>query len=348
MKKKIKLGFDGRILAHPLITGVERYALEMLDQFNVKVDTTIFKPKSKNRYFQHFWEQFILPIEVLYSDVDIIFCPAMAIPLLVSKKIPIAVVIHDLSFLNYPYMYSWKFRTFYRLLMPFIMKRADLIITPTENERLNIIKFYPDVTKKLVAIHEGVGEDFKYKNSQRLDLILAVGSTNIHKNLRALLEAFLQIFNQIPHKLVIVGGSRSIISNDTTLQGIVNEIPPDRILFTGYISDSDLIDWYNKADLFVFPSLFEGFGLPPLEAMSCGCPVLCSNRSCLPEVCGSAAIYFDPENVPMLSKLILETSLDEGKKDLMREKGLAHSSKYSWNLVADKTFEAMLRLLDKN
>jgi glycosyltransferase involved in cell wall biosynthesis len=348
MQKKIKLGFDGRVLSHHLITGVERYAIEILGQFNDRADVTIFKSKSKNRYFQHFWEQFIFPIKVLYGDIDMVFCPAMALPLLLPKKIPITVVIHDLSFLNYPKMYSWKFRTFYRLLMPLIIKRADLIITPTENERLNIIKFYPDASKKLVAIHEGVGVNFKYNNNQRLDIILAVGSTNIHKNLKALLEAFIQIYNKIQHKLVIVGGSRSIISNDSTLQGIVENIPPDRILFTGYVTDDDLIDWYNKADLFVFPSLFEGFGLPPLEAMSCGCPVLCSNRSCLPEVCGSAARYFDPENIAMLSQLMLETSLDLPKKVLMREEGLAHSSNYSWNSVADKTFSAMIGLLHKD
>lgn len=343
----MKIGFDGRVLSHATITGVERYATEILGQFKGKFEVVIFKPKSKNRYFQHLWEQFILPIRVLFSNVDILFCPAMALPLFLPKKIPIAVVLHDLSFMNYPEMYSWRFRNFYKFLIPFIIARADLVITPTENEKINILKYYPSIDKKLVAIHEGVGNKFKFKNFERTNFILAVGSTNIHKNLKSLLEAFYLIYEKIPHKLVIVGGGRSIISSDYLLQVVMDKIPADRIIFTGYVSDDDLVDWYNKADFFVFPSLFEGFGLPPLEAMSCGCPVLCSNRSCLPEVCGSAAKFFDPENVEVLSNLMLEIASNPQEKILMRDKGLVHSSNFSWTMAADRTVFSMYELLSK-
>jgi len=341
----LRLGFDGRVFLHEKITGVERYSREIHNNLMNLVDVQLFMPHTHNRYAQHLWVQTGLPLMAHRSKVDVLFCPVMAAPLLIGKEIPVVVTVHDLSFFQFPEMYSWSFRNYYQKLMPWVLRKAARVITPTSAEKSNIIRRFPFVADKIDAIHEGVAEHFYFQDKVREHIILAVGSTNKHKNLAALLNAFAKITSLIPHRLVIVGGARSIISADMRIGEAMSNIPEDRVSLTGYVSDSELADWYNRADLFVFPSLFEGFGLPPLEAMACGCPVIVSNRSCLPEVCGDAAVYCNPEDVAELAKTITELAVDEYRKEALRVSGLQHAAAYTWKIAAEQTIVTINKVL---
>jgi glycosyltransferase involved in cell wall biosynthesis len=341
----MKLGFDGRVFCHEKVTGVERYARELYQKFDELDDVELFMPQTHSRYTQHLWVQTRLPLEALRSEVDLLFCPVLAAPIMLNKQIPLVVTVPDLAFLRFPDMYSWAFRTYYHLLMPWVLRRANLVLTISHTEQCNIIEQFPFVENKIETVHLGVAEHFYARGQEREPIILAVGSTNKHKNLASLLYAFALITTLIPHRLVIVGGSRSIISADPRIGEAMKNIPEGRVSLTGYVSDDELVDWYNRADLFVFPSLFEGFGLPPLEAMACGCPVIVSNRSCLPEVCGDAATYCDPEDFTEMARIIAELSADEPKKRAMSEQGLRHAAAYTWKRTAEQTMSAFRKVL---
>lgn len=341
----MKLGFDGRVFCHKKITGVERYARELYENISLLVDVQLFTPRSHNRYIQHLWVQTGLPLAAHRAEVDVLFCPVLAAPLILDRHIPLVVTVPDLSFLRFSDMYSWAFRNYYRWLMPLVLRKANLVLTISHTEQLNIIEHFPYVANKIKTIHLAVAEHFHDEGLAREPIILAVGSTNKHKNLATLLLAFAKIASLIPHNLVIVGGSRSIISADPRIDEAMRFVPEGRVSLTGYISDVELAGWYNLADLFVFPSLFEGFGLPPLEAMACGCPVIVSDRSCLPEVCGNAAVYCDPEDIDEMSRTIVSVASDAPRKAALSKLGLQHAAVFTWQRTAEQTLTEIQRVL---
>ena len=337
----MRLGFDGRVFRHAAVTGVERYARELYNHLGMLTKLELFLPQATSRYGQHLWVQTGLPYAARRAKLDVLFCPVMAAPLWLDRRIKLVVTVQDLMCFRFPEMYSWAFRNYYRVLIPLVIRRADRILTLTQAERENIISLYPFADEKVEAIHLGVADRFVWEKCAREQVILAVGSTNKHKNLSGLLRAFALIADQIPHQLVIVGGGRSIISSDDSIDEILRFLPAGRVTLTGYVSDDELAGWYNRADFFVFPSFFEGFGLPPIEAMACGCPVIVSNCSCLPEVCGDSASYCNPDDPADIARAMLTLARDPDEKDRLREKGLRHAMKFGWRRCAELTLEAI-------
>jgi glycosyltransferase involved in cell wall biosynthesis len=369
-KKKLKIYINGRFLTQP-ITGVQRYSLELLKaidelidkNFNLlkKYDFEIISPTQKHLHTLnlnnikirkvgflsgHFWEQFELP---LYTKNGILFCPGNTAPIfsLLSTQTTI-VTIHDLSYKYFPSAYSFAFKLLYKILIPLIIKYADKIITVSKSEKRSIIKYYPKIKNKILAIQNGgLSEHYlkKIKSSdqketiQEIPTILYVGSLNPRKNLEGLIKS-LKFLNQTEKiNAIIVGASNMSFSE---LKAELVRDASEFIKFKGQIDDTfELLKLYKQASCFVFPSFYEASPLPPLEAMACGCPVLASDIPSLQERCGEAAYYCDAENIEDIAEKIKLIIKNNKIQQNLIEKGLRRAQEFTWKKCAKNTLEVI-------
>ena len=337
------------MLKHSAITGVERYTIELLKAFDkAGFQYDIAFPQFHNRYLQHLWEHTALVSKA--KHYDILFCPANIAPLLKPHKTKIITTIHDLSFIYFPDSFSKAFRSYYNFIIPKVLKISDAVIAVSNNEKEQIIKKYPFAADKIYAVQSGIGEEFLNCKIalEKKDYILYVGSLNRRKNFFGLIKAFYRIMNKISYRLVIVGGAYNIFKKDSGIKKILGKIPKNRITFKGYVnSKEELMDLYRRAYLFVFPSFYEGFGFPVLEAMACGVPVITSNTSCLPEICGDAAYYVDPYYTDSISEGIIKMLSDRNLREKLIGLGIARARLFSWEKSAEnylKIFEETAKL----
>ena len=175
----MKLIFDYRVLTHTSYTGVENYAKNILDHIKNRCHINIAKPKSTNKYLSHLWTHFVLP----FKEGNVLFCPANITPIFVPKSKRLVVTIHDVAFLTYPESFSKFFKIYYKLIMPFIIRRADHIITVSNYSKDTIIKFYPNSKEKITTIYLGSNKQFQQiATIEKKNQILYVGSMNERKN----------------------------------------------------------------------------------------------------------------------------------------------------------------------
>ena len=297
------LYINGRFLTRPM-TGVERYAYNMCKAMAENhLPFTIICPHSpiqecynisilpiiKYGYgSSHFWEQCILPFFFIKKKNYMIICFTGLGSIFIRNKI---MTIHDLSFLENPKWFSRSYFLWYKLMTPIAVKTSKHIITVSEYSKREIMRFYPFLKSQNISIiHNATDKKIFYsqpKSSATTDcFVLAVSSLDPRKNFNRLIEAFSGISNC---KLYIVGARHHVFTKQDN-----NSCGQDNIYYLGRVTDEELASLYNQAVCFIFPSLYEGFGLPPLEAMSCGCPVLASDIPVIREVCGEAVLYFDP------------------------------------------------------
>lgn len=332
------------------LTGIGRYAVEISLELKKKIPNVVFvAPKkivlveiAKELNVQTFgifngamWEQIELPIFLLKNKNPLLLNFTSTAPVFYKNQIN---TIYDIISIKHPEWYSLKASLYYKLLLPIVAKRCKKIITISNYVKNDISSFFNVNHNKINVVNCGVSSIFKNTETENyfeFDYILAVGSIDPRKNLKKLIEAFLMLKNSTL-KLVLVGKEHPTFA--TTDFAIPIERKKD-IIFTGYISDEKLRDYYISAKVFVFPSLEEGFGIPPLEAMSCGCPSIVSNASSIPEVCGDAALYIDPKNTNDIY-LKLKTILndDELRKNII-EKGVIRKNCFSWEISAQKIIE---------
>ncbi|MCS7123080.1 MAG: glycosyltransferase family 1 protein [Candidatus Aenigmarchaeota archaeon] len=345
----MKILIDGRVLKHKYTTGVERYTIEVLKAFDkLNLNYELALPFSKIRYLQHIWEHIVLPINS--KKYDILFCPANISPIFKFKNIKQVIVIHDLSSVYYPLMYKRSYTLYYNTFTPLMLRISDRIITCSETVKKEISKKYLIPDDKIVAIPNGISEVFlssdKEIKKEKEKYILCVGTLNPRKNLKRVIFAFKKLLNKIEHKLYIVGGYFNIYSKDSQLEFLLKTIPKDRIKVFGYLkTDEELKKLYSLADCFVFASLYEGSGLPPTEAMACGCPVVVSNIDVLKERCGDAAYYVNPYDVEDIAEGIYKVTTDFSLKEILIKKGLERVKNFSWEKTAKniiKVFEDVL------
>ncbi len=329
------------------ITGTQRFAIEISKRIIKYLTSTqieflaprniinrklakSFNPKLFGIFKGHLWEQIDLPIYLRNTNDSLLLNLTNTGPLFYRNQI---ITIHDLAFLRYPQWFSKAFYSYYKFLIPKIAKNSKKIITVSEFSKKELITLLDIPEEKIEVVYNGVSELFKYNPNQRKEnFILAVSSLDPRKNFKRLILAFKEL-NLQDYKLVIVGSENKIFRN-SEIKTLIKQIP--NIEFTGYISDEKLIQLYQKATLFIYPSLYEGFGLPPLEAMACGTPVIVSNTASLPEICGSAAYYVNPYDKNDIAKGI-KTLLENKRlqKDLV-QKGLQHVKKFNWDKSAIK------------
>ena len=274
--------------------------------------------------------------------------------------VPVVVSVHDVSFLEHPEYFPWERALQLQWTVRRTVRRAARILTGTEFSRASILRAYGDLDEdKVVTVPNAASSDFRPVSrdsaaatvrqhfSIPAPFLLSVGDLQPRKNQIGLIRAFARLvraYPQFKHDLVLAG-------KETWFAERVHEAARDsgvaeRIRFFGFVSDQDLLQLYNACDLFVFPSLYEGFGLPALEAMACGRAVVCSNTSSLPEVVDGAAILFDPYSIDEMVRAIADLLLDPELRARMERLGLQRAAHFSWQKTATKTLEVFYEVAE--
>lgn len=288
-------------------------------------------------------EQLKFPYRALRKQKpDVLHIPHCNVPLFYSGKM--LVTIHDLTHLVYPEFLPFKLvHLYFKFIFWFVSKRANKIITVSESTKRDLLRFYKMDESKIKVIPLGVGKEFVKKSPSEIDylyekfnlprdkkILLYVGNLLPHKNLNGLMEGFAQMTGKENCQLLLVGKAfdgRTTATREKEL-GLEN-----LTTHVGMVSQEDLVAFYNLADLFVLPSLYEGFGLPVLEALACGTPVVCSNTSSLPEVGGKVAKYFDPKDAASIARALENSIDDKGKYDAEIQEWV---SQFTWEKCGEQ------------
>jgi glycosyltransferase involved in cell wall biosynthesis len=339
---------NGRFRMNKL-TGVQRVAQEITCRLPNSVK--VCQPRQKMAGWKsHLWEQTSLARQ---SRDGVLWSPCASGPMIANKHI---VTFHDLFPLESPQWYSKSYASWYRFSWSRLASRATHIIAVSEYTKIRLVERLGVDPEKVTVIHNGV--DHKLFSAShaavpaaRAELklplgryLLCVGSLEPRKNLTRLISAWTQVSAELPTDvwLVVAGSSEAIYGSAD-----FGELPP-RVFLTGYVPERHLQGLYAGSLGFVYPSLAEGFGLPPLEAMACGIPVMTSRTGALPEVCCSAALYFDPTNTADLSRamklLVSDVSMRRRLSFLGRERAAA----LTWERTAERTFRVLTNMTNEN
>jgi glycosyltransferase involved in cell wall biosynthesis len=301
---------------------------------------------------------FDLPRKVRQDRPDLLHVQYTA-PL--ACPVPVVATVHDVSYLEHPEYFTpgraWQLK----LTVGRTIRRAARILTGTENARAAILKVYPGLEEdKVTVVPYAAAPEFRPVSREAAaarvveryriagPFILSVGDIQPRKNHIGLIRSFARLvraYPQLPHKLVLVG--KATWFADKVHQAARESGVADRIQFFGFVSDADLLQFYNACDVFVFPSFYEGFGLPALEAMACGRAVVCSDASALPEVVDGAAILFDPYAVDEMARAIADILLDPELRARMERLGLQRAAHFSWRKTAQQTMEVFHQVLER-
>ena len=273
---------------------------------------------------------------------DVFWSPHYNIPILPIRAKKRIVTIHDVYHLAFQHILSLPQKIYAKFMLNKAVKRSDIVLTVSEFSKQEIIK-YTGTSKDIKVIYNGI-EPSWYKEqpvslSERDNYILYVGNVKPHKNLVRALKAFL-LLKEKNLKFKIVGKKDNFITADMEVKKIAQKLG-NRVEFLGYVRDNELKKLYRKAKLFLFPSLYEGFGLPPLEAMACGTPVIVSKVASLPEVCGDAAYYVNPYDINDIARGMETVLKDKGLQKELIQKGLKRVKLFSWEESAKKLIEVI-------
>ena len=302
------------------------------------------------------WEQIRFPVLIRGEELDLLHSPHYTMPL--SKPVKEIVTFHDLIFLIYPELHTRAKRVFFPWMMRRSARKADLIITDSDSTKRDAAKLLGVDLKKMVTVPLGYQEIFKPIHDKHVlqsikkqykvpdKFILYVGAIEPRKNVPLLLRVYKRIVEQgYPHHLVIPGKMGWMVKQVIPL---IKELGiEESVNLMGYVPYVDLPAIYNLADLFVYPSVYEGFGLPPLEAMACGTPVITSNISSMPEVVGDAAILVPPNDEDALYESIIHLLADSDYRKELRTKGLKRATQFTWKHTAQKTLALYQEVLSR-
>ena len=344
------LYINGRFLTQPM-TGVERYAYNICKALaRLQQPFTIVCPKAPIHQDydvsnlnivhygignSHFWEQCVLPFFFIGKKNYLVVSFTGLGSVLIPHKM---MTIHDLAFLKNPSWYSRTYYWYYKLMTPLAVKTSQHILTVSEFSKSEILRFYPFIKgEKISGVYNAVNRQlFKCLSDvppAKEPFVLCVSSIDPRKNFARLIEACQGLTEA---KLYIVGNYNRVFGEQQLTS------TSDHIHFLGRVSDQELVRLYNQAECFVFPSLYEGFGLPPLEAMACGCPVLVSDIPVEREVCADAAQYFNPLEPSEILRIIAQyLSNTDVIKETMRQKGYENLTRFSW----EKSARALMEII---
>ena len=261
---------------------------------------------------------------------------------------PSVVTVHDLAFLRYPEHLSAPRRAWLRAAVKLSAQRADRVIAVSRSTAEDLVSWLDLPSERVAVIHSAPSpairalngpdlDQFRRQNRIKRPFILTVGTLEPRKNLPTLLRAFAKAKSTIPHDLVIIG-PQGWLGHE--LRRAISDLDlGQRLRMTGFVSDADLGGWYSAADLFAFPSYYEGFGLPAVEAMRCGAPVLVSDSSCFPEVVGDAGVLVKPSEELIWADTMASLLNDPGKLGELRQRGRARAAAFSWERTASETYQ---------
>jgi glycosyltransferase involved in cell wall biosynthesis len=293
------------------------------------------------------WEHLALPALTRRDHLDLFHGTVNVIPL--GLPCPSVVTIHDLAFLRFPEQVTAKRYQYLSRTIRSSVKRAARVLSVSEATKRDIVELLYVAPEKIAITPLGVDERFRRIDEDALShfreqagierpFVLFVGTLEPRKNLPRLVEAFTLIASDVPHDLVVIGPEGWLTSE---IHGSSRQLlDRGRIQFRGFVPDGQLPAWYSACDLFAYPSLYEGFGLPPVEAMACGAPVLTSSVSSLPEVVGDAALTVDPLDTEAISAGMLRVLSDANLRDDLRRRGPEQAKRFTWQRTAELTVEA--------
>jgi glycosyltransferase involved in cell wall biosynthesis len=276
---------------------------------------------------------------------------------LIQRVHPIVITVHDIAHIRFPDLLNKSRQVYKRYILNLSIKMADVIIVDSCSTKRDIIEFFNIDEKKIRVVHLGVEsrfqrisnvEDYRTRKNLPSKIILHIGTLEPRKNVVTLINAFKKLRESgIKDYTLVIAGEKGWLYKKI-FEEIKSSNVEQSIILLGVVEDEDLPMLYNCADLFVFPTLYEGFGLPPLEAMACGIPVITSNTSSLPEVVGNAGIMVDPNNVESLSNAMYRVLQDKELRHRMSRDGLKRSKMFTWEKMASEVKKVYEETLSKN
>jgi len=367
----MKIGIDASILARKKMTGINRYLQNLLkyipeidkkneyylfslveselSEYKIKGFNVIYVGKNKiipSKYYSPIWLNFLLPKALKKYQIDIFFQPNHFLPFFFNnKKIKSVITVHDLIPKIDPEYRDFIYKTYLNIFLPSSIKKSQTIITDSENSKRDIIKFYNVSAENIHIVYAAADDKFKQRilsTEQKKKLIsqynlpknfiLHVGAIENRKNIVGILKIGDLIKNIDKNIKIVLIGKPGFGAKE-----IFKEIEKRKnVYYIGHINDEDLPYIYNLAKIFLFPSFYEGFGLPPLEAMQSGLPTLASNTSSISEVVGEGGIIHDPRDYESFAMDIKRLLDDDGFYREMKERALKQAEKFNWEMSARK------------
>ncbi len=356
-------------------TGVGRYLYNLIHQWTKLNLDLRFILYFRERIFEDFlrsknltckllkskstalFTHYLLFKEIKRERPEIFFSPSYVLPLKVPKQTKTAVTVHDVSFVSHPEWFSWQ----NRFLLSFIAKKSaqktKLIFVPSEFTKNEILKYYRVNPDKILVIPLAAEEKFKPVNFDltifkkygiNKKFIFYNGAIFNRRHIPECIKAFVMVANKFPEYQFLISGinyTRPFIDINLLVKRFNSELKRKAILYFEYVAEEDLVSLYNAADLFIWLSIYEGFGLPPIEAMACGTPVITSSFGSLKEVTDDAVFFVkDPQNVEEIGTAIEKVLIDKKIREELKEKGLKQAAKFSWEKTAKETLDALLNL----
>lgn len=321
---------------------------------NKKSNFIVIDKRFKNRIIRVLWELLILPFEIRKRKIDVLHCPNYITPL-IKLNFKLIVTFHDLTFFLFPEKYTFLKRIFYKIMVPYFINISNSIISDSNNTKKDLLRFFKINKDKVKVIFLSYPEYYNSKEDEESakktlekygilkDFALFVGVIEPRKNILSILKAFVNINNEINMDLVIVGRKGWYSKEIDNYLNNLNQLQlKNRIIFTGFVSEEDLVHFYRSAMMFIYPSFYEGFGLPPLQAMACGTPVITSNISSLPEIVDDAAVKINPDDISQLEESIKLLYNNPLKREELIKKGLEQCKKFdekNFSLDTIKVYE---------
>jgi glycosyltransferase involved in cell wall biosynthesis len=301
-----------------------------------------YKPQAVKARFRPgriLWEQIVLPLEASRYRLDVLFNPGFTSPLLV--RCACVTVFHDLQHKRHPEHFRWFDLPFWRLLLRASAWRARRLIADSEATRQDLERFYPFTAGRISVIPLGVDPAFFALDRSAIELyVLCVSTLHPHKNLDRLIRAYARTERE--YKLVLAGMRGFHASK---VDALIAELGvADRVKLTGWIPREDLLNLYQRARAFIYPSTFEGFGIPVLEALAAGIPVACSDIPPLREVAADAALYFDPLDENQIADALHRIASDETLRARLADAGRKRARPFTWDAAANLTRDVLMKL----
>ncbi len=324
--------------------------------FSANVQGHVVSPPARHPLLWKYWYDVKVALLLRKLKADVFLSPDGQCCL--TTKVPQCLVVHDLGFLHYPEFYKRSHQLYLKKYSPQFIKKAKSVLTVSQFSKDDIIKQYQTNEAKISVVYNGVKEVFKpltfdeqmavkEKYTGGTEFFLYVGAIHPRKNLVNLLKAFSIFKRRLKSSMKLVLAGRLAWKNEVFITLLQTYKYKEDVVLTGYIAEEDLAQLMGAAYALVYPSLLEGFGVPVVEAMQCGVPVLTSKDSAMQEISEGSALCFDPANIDDIADKLMLIYKDENGRKALIEMGLATAKKYSWQRTADAVWEGMVEAVER-
>ncbi len=366
----MKIAVNTRFLIKGKMTGLGHFTFELLKQLVVQhpedefiflfdrdydpefifasnITPIVVFPPARAPLLFYLWFEWAIPYVIKKYKADVFLSPDNFMSL--SLNIPTVLVIHDLAFEHFPADLSFGNRWYYNRFMPLFARKASKIATVSMATKLDIIDQYNIPSDKIEVVGLGLNEGFERpkENLESEDYFLHIGTIQPRKNIVRLLQAFEAYKVQTGNatKLIFIGGKGW---KDGPIYDYIDTMQFKKdVVFEGYLSNEEISQKLQKAIALLCVSYFEGFGMPVIEAQQCGCPVICSNISSLPEAAGSGALLVDPYDVHEISKAMNRLKNDDSLRNILIQEGYKNVEKYSWKATSEKVWNCLSSVINQ-